>query len=182
MRVLWIAAPILAAALFAGGDQPSAPAGIHRFPSVESSNLEKRAVKLPQDFAGERNLVLIAFQRGQQKDVDTWLREMKQFEEADSALRYYELPVISHLNAFTRWCINNGMRGGVSTHEQRERTITLFLDKEPFRTVLGLPDEKRIYALLLDREGNVIWRAEGTYDQAKGSSLMQTLQRLNHTH
>jgi len=32
-----------------------------------------------------------------------------------------------------------------------------------------------VYALLVDRSGNVLWRAEGTFDEAKGVSLRQAL-------
>jgi hypothetical protein len=194
MKALQMAAQtlILIAILFAGVGanssdfQSSAEGGtvdrMHRFPSVESANLDKHPVKLPQDFAGQRNLVLIAFQREQQKDVDTWLHQMKQFEAVDSDLRYYELPVISRLNVIARWFIENGMRGGIPDHKQRERTITLYLDKDPFRAALGLPDEKRIYALLLDRHGNVLWRSEGTLDANKATSLKEILERSTRAH
>ena len=65
-----------------------------RFPKVEASNLDKRQLHLPGDFEGDRNLLLVAFERHQQKDVDTWLREMKGFEKLDPNFRYYELPTI----------------------------------------------------------------------------------------
>ena len=78
---------------------PESSAGEH-FPSVKASNLEKRDFNLPADFEGERNLLLVAFEREQQKDVDTWLREMKRFEEIDPGFHYYELPTIQRPNAF----------------------------------------------------------------------------------
>jgi len=188
MKVLWpfVLAPLLATALFAGvgaGDMSeSRKAAVPnlRFPAVEAENLAKRPVKLPRDFAGQHNLVLIAFQRQQQKDVDTWLNHMKQFEDADPALRYYELPTISRLNPVARWFIDNGMRGGIPSQQQRERTITLYLDKGPFRAALGIADENQIYALLLDHDGNILWRSEGTFDEKKGSSLKDALERLSH--
>ncbi len=71
------------------------------------------------------------------------------------------------------------MRGGIPSHQQRQRTITLYLDKVPFRAALGLRDESRIYVLLLDRDGNVVWRTEGIFDENKGNNLKQTLQRLD---
>src|SRR5271157_1852645 len=64
------------------------------FPPLKSETLEKQAVQLPQDFQGERNLLLIAFQREQQKDTDTWLAQMKRFEDIDKGFRYYEIPTI----------------------------------------------------------------------------------------
>jgi hypothetical protein len=136
-------------------------------------------MKLPQDFAGARNLVLIAFQRQQQKDVDTWLHEMKQFEAIDSALHYYELPTMPAFNPVTRWFIDNGIRSGFPLQPERDRIITLYVDKVRFRAALGVPDESRIYVLLLDRQGNVVWRTEGTFDESKANSLKRALLHLN---
>ena len=90
-------------------------------------------------------------------------------------LRYYELPTIDKLNPITRWFINNGMRSGIPDKTQRARTITLYIDKRPFKTSLNLAAEDTIYALLLDRAGLVVWRASGDYTEEKGKSLEQFL-------
>lgn len=147
-----------------------------KFPELKASNLESREFNLPRDFAGERNLVLIAFQREQQEQLDTWLKEMKRFQEADPSFQYYELPTIEKLNAMTRWFIDSGMRRGIPDKNARARTITLYIDKKPFEESLQLPTEKTVYALLVDRSGNVLWRAEGTFDEAKGEGLRKALQ------
>src|SRR5271157_1867700 len=175
---------LLAMILFAGAmtmmgseantaDVPSSAAA--RFPELSASNLEGHTLVLPRDFEGERNLLLVAFEREQQKNVDTWLKEMKQFEQLDSGLHYYELPTIEKMNALTRWFIDSGMRRGIPDKSARERTITLYIDKKPFEQSLQLPTEKTIYALLVDRSGNVLWRAEGDFDEAKAASLREAL-------
>jgi hypothetical protein len=143
-----------------------------QFPSVTGSNLQRRKLDLPEGFEGELNLVLIAFQQWQQRQVDTWIPFVKQFEEAHSALRYYELPTIQRLNALARTFINEGMRAGIPDPVARERTITLYVDKNAFKQALQLPREDDIYVLLLDREGRVLWRAEGSFTQEKGESLV----------
>jgi hypothetical protein len=150
----------------------AAPEGT--FPKLTASSLEKQAFSLPEDFAGDRNLLLIAFQREQQQNVDTWLHQMKRFEHS-SGLKYYELPTIDRLNPFFRWFINSGMRRGIPDRNARARTITLYLDKPAFRKALNIPDEKRIYAILVDRSGRVLWRAEGDFDEAKAASLQAAL-------
>jgi hypothetical protein len=153
---------------------PESSAGEH-FPNVKASNLEKRDFNLPADFEGERNLLLVAFEREQQKDVDTWLREMKRFEEIDPGFHYYELPTIQRPNAFMRWFIDTGMRHGIPDRKSRERTITLYLQKKPFLDSLLITDQKKIYAFLVDREGKVLWRSEGVFDETKGASLRSAL-------
>ena len=84
-----------------------------RFPRLIASNLEKRTLTLPDDFEGSRNLLLVAFQREQQQQVDTWLREMRRFEKLDPEFRFYELPTIQSPNRLVRWFIDTGMRRGI---------------------------------------------------------------------
>jgi hypothetical protein len=103
----------------------AAPGGT--FPRLIAANLEKETFSLPEDFAGDRNLLLIAFQREQQQNVDTWLNQMKRFEHSSGFL-YYELPTIDRLNPIARWFINSGMRRGIPDRNARARTITLYLD------------------------------------------------------
>jgi hypothetical protein len=141
------------------------------FPPLKASNLEKTELNLPEAFEGEVNLVLIAFERRQQKDVDTWLAALPGIQKSHPGLEYYELPTIKRMNPLTRWFIDNGMRSGIPDKKQRARTITLYIDKEPFKKALNLPAEDTIYALLLDKTGQVIWRESGRCDAAKGKSL-----------
>jgi hypothetical protein len=142
-----------------------------QFPTVSGANLQRKKLTLPQDFQGELNLVLIAFQQWQQTQVDTWIPFAKQLEEASLVMRYYELPIIQRLNTLARTFINEGMRAGIPDLVARERTITLYLDKKAFREALQLPGEDDIYVLLLDRQGRVLWRAEGAFTPEKGESL-----------
>ena len=185
MKILvWTIASLLASLVASSKEGPGAAApenspGAH-FPSVKASNLERRDFSLPAGFEGDRNLLLVAFEREQQKDVDTWLREMKRFEELDPGFHYYELPTIQRPNAFLRWFIDTGMRRGIPDRKARERTITLYLDKKPFCDALLISDQKKIYQFLVDRNGKVLWRSEGLFDETKGASLRSALGELKH--
>jgi predicted transcriptional regulator len=63
------------------------------------------------------------------------------------------------------------MRAGIPDPVARERTITLYLDKSAFRQALRLLHEDDIHVLLLDRQGRVLWSAEGAFTPEKGESL-----------
>jgi hypothetical protein len=151
-----------------------------QFPAVTGSNLQRQRLALPQDFQGELNLVLIAFQQWQQTQVDTWIPFTRQLEETYPAVRYYELPIIQRLNTLARTFINEGMRAGIPDPVARERTITLYVDKNTFRQALQLPHEDDICVLLLDRQGQVLWRAEGAFTQEKGESLAAAVRGGQH--
>jgi hypothetical protein len=151
-----------------------------QFPGVTGSNLQRQELELPQGFQGELNLVLIAFQQWQQTQVDTWIPFARQLEETHSGVRYYELPTIRRLNVLARTFINEGMRAGISDPVARERTITLYVDKETFRESLQLSREGDIHVLLLDRHGQVLWQAEGAFTADKGDSLAAEVRTWAH--
>jgi hypothetical protein len=151
-----------------------------QFPAVTGSNLQRKQLNLPQDFQGELNLVLIAFQQWQQNQVDTWIPFARQLEETHPGVCYYELPTIQRLNVVARTFINEGMRAGLPDPIVRERTVTLYLDKHEFRQALELPHEDNIFVLLLDRQGQVLWRAEGAFTPEKGESLRAQVQARQH--
>lgn len=142
------------------------------FPAVKGSNLSGREYALPADFEGELNVVAIAFQMWHQNEVNTWMPLLEQLERRLPSLRAYELPVIRSMNRFNQWVIDQGMRGGIPDRTTRNRTITLYLDKERFRQALGLPNENHIYVLLVDRQGRVYWQASGPYSPDEAASLL----------
>lgn len=140
---------------------PRADAGGAIFPRATGSNLEGREFDLPGDFEGRLNMVMVAFKREQQADVDTWLSLAKTLAARHPGLSYYELPVIYRTNALVRWFIDGGMRRGIPDPAARRSTVTLYLDKEEFRSALGIPHEDAIHVFLILPGGRVIWRAEG---------------------
>lgn len=146
-----------------------------RFPTVTSKNLEGRAMTLPADFAGTRNVVFVAFQRDQQALVDTWVPYVKAAVGRTPGTEYYEIPTIGPLIRLLQWTINRGMRGGIPDVAARERTVTLYLDKAPFKASLGITTEETIHVLVVDRAGRVLWRETGAFSDAKGAALTQAL-------
>jgi hypothetical protein len=156
---------------------PAAVQQVPHFHPVTGRNLERRTFKLPADFEGERNLILVAFKRSQQADVDTWTPFVRPLERDYPGFRIYELPTLASGFSIMRSIIDGGMRGGIPDSAVRAATITLYIDKKPFRQALNITTEDRIQAFLVDREGRVIWRTEGTFTQAAGDELVRVLQQ-----
>lgn len=148
-----------------------------RFPTVTSKNLEGRPMTLPADFAGERNVVFVAFKREQQDLVDSWLPFVKGVVARTPDTDFYEIPTIGPLIRLLQWTINRGMRGGIPDVEARKRTVTLYLEKAPFRKSLGITTEETIHVLVVDRAGHVLWRETGAFTEAKGAALADALAR-----
>lgn len=80
------------------------------------------------------------------------------------------------MNILARTFVNEGMRAGIPDPTARERTITLYLDKPAFRETLDLPTEDDVYVLLVNRRGEVLWRAQGAFTPEKGRGLRAAVQ------
>jgi hypothetical protein len=142
-----------------------------RFPVIEAESLRGRSIRLPDQLKGERNLLIVAYEREQQADIDTWLAVLDTFSVKEPAFAYYELPSLSSIYKWMRAVIDGGMKQGIPDRTQRDRTITLYLDVEWFRAQIGTADEPGIAALLVDREGTILARWYGRYSDEAGGQL-----------
>jgi hypothetical protein len=147
--------------------------GLH-FPEVSGYNLMRDEFEFPRDFAGELNLVIVPFQQWQQRDVNTWIPAAQEIERAYGVI-YYELPTIYELPTLSRTFINEGMRAGIPDQTSRERTITLYLDKAVFKEALQIETEEVIHLFLVDRQGEVLWNAQGRFSEDKAGELVAVL-------
>jgi hypothetical protein len=151
--------------------------GTH-FPVVSGYNLMRVEYEFPQDFEGSYNLLFIPFQQWQQRQVNTWIPAAQELEREKQGLIYYEFPTIYELPGFSRTFINEGMRAGIPDQTARERTITLYLDKESFKDALAIKDEETITVLLVNSDGEILWREKGEFSAAKLDDLRGILNDL----
>jgi hypothetical protein len=148
-----------------------------QFPVVSGFNLERQKFEFPREFEGEFNLVLIPFQRWHQDIVDTWIPTAKKIEAEFPGFIYYELPTLTSMSTLCRTFLNEGMRAGIPDTTARQRTITLYLDKESFRAALDIPSENDIYLFLVDNQGEILWQSAGEFTQEKANSLLDFLRQ-----
>ncbi len=149
------------------------------FPTVTGKNLHGDRFTLPGDFTGSINIVLVAFQREQQPEVDTWLPLAKELEaEHPEFVRYWELPTISSGYKWMSFIIDNGMRSGIPDSTARERTITLYIDRHPMLKALEIPNTDEIEVFVLDADGYVRWRDRGSRTDAGTKGIRSAIGEL----
>lgn len=134
-----------------------------RFPAVEGRSLAGRSMHLPADFDGDLNLAVVAFKRHQQDDVDTWMPQLRALAAQQPGLHVYELPTLSGGYRIMRSFIDGGMRRGIPDSAVRAATVTLYIDKRPFKAALRIAGEDSIQLFLVERGGRIRWRAAGRY-------------------
>jgi hypothetical protein len=146
-----------------------------RFPMVSGSNLNRQECEFPRDFRGDLNLLFVPFLRPQQVVVNTWIPIAEKLEASLPEFAYYELPTIDEMPALARTFINEGMLAGILDAKARERTVTLYISTARFMQALGIPSKNNVHVLLVDRQGGILWRTTGSFDETKGTELAQAI-------
>ncbi|MFN2103726.1 MAG: hypothetical protein ACK2UJ_02555 [Candidatus Promineifilaceae bacterium] len=146
-----------------------------QLPSVKGRNLLRRKMSFPDDFAGDTNLVFIAFLRRHQDLIDEWVPFIEELAGDHPELHYYEFPTLPRRGPIYRTFLDEGMRAGIPDQATRARTITLYLDKHAFRESLGIENEQNMWLYLFDKSGRVLWRTEGKFSLTKGAALRDAL-------
>lgn len=134
-------------------------------------------VLLPSDLEGELNLLAVAFHRGHQKEVDTWIPLFRELESEVPGLAGYEIPTISSSWRPLRRFIDGGMKAAIPDPLTRRRTVTVYGDVAKVTDGLGLLDRDRIAVVLIDRQGKVLWMARGPLEERSPEDLLEALGR-----
>ncbi len=146
------------------------------FPTIQSENLNKETITLPDDLRGNPALLLIAYRQDQQENINTWLGHIGTIEEQIPGVRILELPTISSRNwGWMAGFIDGGMRKGIPDPAARARTVTLYTDVGLFNQALMIDDTNTIHAVLLDRDSRVVARVDGDYSDEKLNTLINAL-------
>ncbi len=174
-----VAFVLLAACFLPGlsvrGATTPAVAASGQFPAIEATDLDHARLNLPQNFAGQLNLVLISFEREQQAEVDTWIPAAREIESSHSKFRFYELLAMPHQNVLYRWWFNAALRSNTTDKDLRSRILTAYVSKHAFQKSLLIANEKQVVAVLVDPTGKVYWRADGACTPEKAAALQAAL-------
>lgn len=149
-----------------------------RFPTVETRNLNRDAVTLPDGLEGEFNLLVLAYEQWQQRQVDSWFPAADRLEAQTPLFRYYEVPVVGRMNAVRRFMLDNGMRAGIPGVDTRARVLTLYVDRQWLNGRLGIETVEEITLLLVTRDGTIHWRETGPWSAEKEEGLTNAVRSL----
>ena len=142
------------------------------FPVLSAYNLAKAKLNLPSDFAGSLDLLLISFEPEQQSQIDSWMPVAQALQHTNFDFRWYRMPVSASENIVFRWWDNASMRSDETDPETYPWIVPLYVDVKSFRRSLRIPTTHTIAVLLVNKQGNVLWRAEGGMTPAARASLI----------
>lgn len=148
------------------------------FPTVSGASLSGREHTLPFSLEGEFNVVMLAFEPVHQMLLQSWLPALENLKVKYPRFAYYELPTLWDLDEEQRKMIDIGMRQAIPNPRMHDIVITLYVQKDTLLNLLDFPDESTIYVLLIDREGEILWRSDGVITPQKLESLTRLLDQV----
>jgi hypothetical protein len=141
------------------------------FPSIEVYDLNENMLTIPEDSKGKFTLVGVAFSEDAQNDLYSWSQPVfSEFMDDNnmSSLVYdpnlYLILMFTGVNQVAYKKAKDQIAEG--TDENLKDNVVLYKGKmEDYRKVLKMKDRKKPYFFVLDKEGNIIYTAEGRYSR-----------------
>jgi len=169
----WLAA--VAAALALAFAAPSESSVMGRVPTLHATRLDLQPVSLPQDLPARPTLALVAFAKTQRAEVDSWIHGLRLHH--DPSIAWLKVPVLN--DPGTPKARDAAIERLQQRHPQeadRARLLPLFTDRDAFVRNVGLSGTDHAGVLVVARDGRVLARVEGHYDEDKAQALLETLQ------
>ena len=144
------------------------------FPTLRGRSLAGSDLVLPGDLAGVSNVLILAFQQRQQRDVDGWIAALEEagvagsppHDESGRAVPgelpavVYEIPMLGGKWQAFRGFIDGGMASSIRVPAVLSRTVTVYGQIGAVERALDLPERNQVYAVV-ERAGHVRALAAG---------------------
>jgi hypothetical protein len=145
------------------------------FPPIDAELLTGDALALPAALPTERGVVLVAFERAQQKQIETWLPKLRPMADGDAGLSVHVVNCMpADTGGFTRVMAETAMKTFLPK-EKKQITALTYVELEGMRQKLGLPDLGDISVFVIDRSGKVHAHVRGAMTTEKLARLRAPL-------
>mgnify|MGYP003337352420 FL=1 len=136
------------------------------FPTIHGKNLNKVKKTVPDDFVDKNLIAILAFQQWHQPIVDESIRVLET-HELDQDFNIIEVPTIAEFTKLGQMYLDGTMRAAIKDDFIRNRTITVYLNKESLREALEIPNENEIYWFVIKKDSNeIIFRGVGVIQES----------------
>lgn len=168
----WLAAA--SAALMLAVAAPNEVNVMGRLPAITAKRLDQRHIVLPHALSANRTLALVAYTFSQRAEVDSWVQGLRL--DKDLSISWFKMPVLNDPgNERARMAIERKLLAQHASDSERSRLVPVFTNRDAFIRAAGLSGAEHASVLVLNRDGKVLARAKGRFNQDKAQALRETL-------
>lgn len=169
---LWLAAAVMA--LMLALVSPNEASVMGHWPSFMSQTLSHQPIALPQGLPSERTLALITFQRDHRAQADSWIEGLNL--QNDTSISWVRVPVLNDPGTVIgRSAAESRLLKNYPADKERDKLVPVFTDRAEFVRSTGLNGVGQAYAVVVNRQGEVLARVGGQFDADKAQLLRETL-------
>ena len=145
-----------------------------RLPSLVAKRLDQQPVNLPEGLPAGRTLALVAFRHNQKQDIESWINGLQL--RNDPSISWVRMPVINDPgDPAGRSAVETRLLSRFPNESERASMLPVFTDRAAFVRATGVSGTDQAVVLVLNRNGEVLARAQGHFDPDKAQALRETL-------
>ncbi|MBC7719696.1 MAG: hypothetical protein H7Z77_07885 [Chitinophagaceae bacterium] len=169
---LWLAA--VAAAIGLAVVAPSESSVMGHVPYFVSHAFQHKLSGTPGEAQPDRTLALITFKRGQGAQADSWINGLNL--RNDHSIAWMRMPVLNDPGTDSRRsAIESRLQQSYPQDTEHSKVMPVFTNRSEFLRSAGLEDTSQCYAVVVNRQGDVLARVAGEFDASKAELLRETL-------
>ncbi|MDZ7793862.1 MAG: hypothetical protein U5P10_09290 [Spirochaetia bacterium] len=130
------------------------------FPNLVAETLAGNQFQTPDPDGETSHVILIAFKRGVQAEIDEWLSALSGTVTNSSDIEMYEVPMLAGGFRLMSGIIDGGMRSGIP-QEKHSSVATFYGDIKRYKEILDMEQEDQCYLYIIDPQGTIRFAATG---------------------
>jgi len=131
-----------------------------KFPSLSAETLSGTRFQTPDPARKTSHVILIAFKRGVQPQIDEWLSALSGTVTNSSDMEMYEVPMLAGGWRLMSGIIDGGMRSGIP-QQKHSAVATFYGDLKRYKEILDMEQEDHCYLYIIDPQGIIQFAATG---------------------
>lgn len=153
---------------------PTESSVMGQLPAHSTQSLNRTPISLPEGLPSDRTLALVTFNRDQRAQADSWIEGLNL--KNDASISWVRIPVLGEPNTpNARGDAETRLLGRYTADIERAKMLPMFMNREAFAHATGLKNTGKGYAVVFNRQGEVLARIEGPFDADKAQTLRETL-------
>ena len=150
------------------------------FPTISGETMNDKVVKIPEDIKGKYSIIGLAYSRGAEDDLKTWLNPAyNTFINPNRAFSYdinlYFVPIFTG----TTQSLTSAAKKKVNAETDKEIQPHILFSEEKIRTLkkeLAIEDKDIPYFFVLDKEGKIVFSTSGRFSAKKMEEIEDKLE------
>jgi hypothetical protein len=142
----------------------------NKLPLLVGQSSGKGNLYLPRDLKAKYNFILFNFvEQANQKLAANWAEQIENLFKGNPEVAYLEAKIYPPENTFKRFYKNNLLNFTKENHS----IASFYLHIPSLKDTLAIPKDTKLCLLVLNPEGDVMWRTTGAADAYKTKQLRE---------